>query len=54
MVNMTLSAAKYPNGTNMTVASVTDIGLINPCIVPLPDKNSIVIIGGVHNYPTMM
>jgi hypothetical protein len=54
MTNMTLSAAKYPNGTNLTIASVTDIGLIYPCIIPLEDKNSIIIIGGVNNYPTVM
>ena len=52
MTTMQLSTLKAPNGTDLKVATVTNISLIYPCMVPLEDKNSIVVTGGTRTYPS--
>jgi hypothetical protein len=51
MEKLTLSVLKAPNGTNLAVATVTDVSLINACIVPLEDKSSVIVTGGFRYFP---
>jgi hypothetical protein len=51
MESLKISVVNVSLKTNLNALNIIGVGLLYPCVVPWPKKNSLIITGGKRNSP---